>query len=211
MRLSTLRAITCVGCIVCGIVTSRAGVAVLAQHDEQSIRQMVQTNGAFERITVTTENQMQLGDLVRRADLIVEATNAGSRMYFSEADNGIYSDYTFKVGTVIKNWRRLGLRTGNDIIVRRESGFVLVDGKPAYAAENEFPPFGAKESYVLFLSERPREGAYSVLGGPKGAFTAGENISPIMLQLGVALAQPPSTPRAEFLGDVRALLKFSEQ
>jgi hypothetical protein len=109
------------------------------------------------------------------------------------------------------NTRRRGFRAGDAITVRRDSGVVVVDGRTAVSHENGFPPFNANEHYILFLTEQPGDKTYSVFAGPQGAFKAGEGITTLAVSLDDGAAPPHPISRAAFMGEVRALLNFSER
>jgi hypothetical protein len=142
--------------------------------------------------------------------LIVEASTTPGRSFLSEDGIDIHTDHTFKLHSIIKNTRLLGLRAGHSVTIRRESGALVVSGHSAVAHENEFPAFQPNQQYILFLMSRPGEEVYTVLGGAKGAYLAGDNIQGVRISLDNAHRQTP-VPRAAFLGEVRALLKFTKR
>jgi hypothetical protein len=213
MSVSAVRAITRGVCVVsCGVLLGANGTDAIAQPATPSIRQQAHERGGFERIVVSTDDPLQLSSLVARADLIVEASTAGGRSHLNTAETNIFTDYDFIVHTVINNNTRWpDFRAGNGITVRRDSGVVVVDGRTAVSYENGFPPFNANEHYILFLTEQPRDKAYSVIGGSQGAFSAGESITTVAVPLDEKADPPHPTSRAAFMGEVRALLHFSER
>jgi hypothetical protein len=211
MNVSAVRAIARDVCVVSFVVfLGTNGTDVIAQQASPSIRQQAHEPGGFERIVVSTYDPLQLSALVARADLIVEASTAGGRSHLNTAETDIFTDYPFTVHTVIKTSRRPDFRASNALTVRRDSGVVVVDGHTAVSYENGFPPFNANEHYILFLTEQPLDTAYSVFGGPQGAFRAGESITTLAVPLDAGAAPPHPMSRAAFLGEVRALLTFSE-
>jgi hypothetical protein len=211
MNVSAVGAITRGVCVVSSVVfLGTNGTNLIAQEGSPSIRQQVHEPAGFERIVVSTYEPLELSSLVARADLIVEASTAGGRSHLNTAETDIFTDYPFTVHTVIKTNRRPDFRAGNALTVRRESGVVVVDGRTAVSYENGFPPFNANEHYILFLMEQPLDKAYSVFGGPQGAFRAGESITTLEVPLDAGAAPPHPMSRAAFLGEVRALLTFSE-
>jgi hypothetical protein len=211
MNVSAVRSIARSVCVVSFVVfPGTNGTDVIAQQANPSIRQQAHEAGGFERIVVTTYAPLRLSSLVGRADLIVEASTAVGRSHLNTAETDIFTDYTFTVLTVIKNRRRPDVRAGNAVTVRRDSGVVVVDGRTAVSDENGFPAFNANERYILFLTEQPRDQVYSVFGGPQGAFRAGESITTLAVPPDDAADPPHPMSRAAFLGEVRALLSFSE-
>jgi hypothetical protein len=211
MKLPAVKAIARDMCVVSFVVFLGAnGTDVIAQEASPSIRQQAREPGGFERIVVTTYDPLQLSSLVARADLIVEASTAGGRSQLNTAETDIFTDYTFTVHSVIKTKRRPDFRAGNALTVRRESGVVVIDGRTAVSHENGFPPFDANEHYILFLMEQPRDQAYSVFGGPQGAFRAGESITTVAVALDNRADPPHSMSRAAFMGEVRALLLYTQ-
>jgi hypothetical protein len=184
-------------------------VGVRAEEVVTTIRDQIRQSGDFERMVVARDNDMQLAHLVGHAELIVEASTTAGRSFLSEDGTQIYTDYTVKLQSVLKNTRLLGLRAGHSVTLRRESGALVVDGHPAVAYENEFPPFQPNQRYILFLTSRPREDVYTVLGGAKGAYLAGEDIAAVRISLDEAKHPTPAVPRAAFMGEMRALLKFT--
>jgi hypothetical protein len=211
MKASAVRAMVQGACVALLIVfPGTKGIDVIAQQATPSIRQQAHETGGFERIVVTTHDPLQLSALVGRADLIVEASTAGGRSHLNTAETDIFTDYTFTVHAVIKNKRRPEFRAGHAITVRRDSGVVVVDGRTAVSHENGFPPFSANEHYILFLTEQPRDKVYSVFGGSQGAFRAGDSITTLAVSPDDEADPPHPMSRAAFLGEVRALLHFSE-
>jgi hypothetical protein len=197
-------------CAATFTLASPVGI-VRAEEAPASIRQQVRQTGEFERIVVARDNQLQLAGLVGNAELIVEASAGGARTFLSDDGADIYTDYTFKVHAILKNARRPGLRAGHSVTVRRQSGEIVVDGHTVVSHENEFPPFDVNEHYVLFLTPEPGESMYSVFGGAKGAFSAGDRIRAVRISVDDASDPVLAVSREVFLGDVRALLKFSGQ
>jgi hypothetical protein len=212
MNVSAVGAITRGVCVVSSVVfLGTNGTNVIAQEASPSIRQQVHEPAGFERIVVPANDPLQLSSLVARADLIVEASTAGGRSHLNTAETDIFTDYPFTVHTVIKTNRRPDFRAGNAVTVRRESGVVVVDGRTAVSHENGFPLFNSNEHYILFLSEQPGDKAYSVLGGPQGALRAGDSIMTLAVPVDAGAAPPPPMSRAAFLGEVSALLLFSQK
>ena len=185
------------------VVGASAGVGA---ESEPSIAVQTREAGAFERIIVTTDRPLRLADVTRAADLVVEASTALQRTYLDGSETHIYTDSTFTVHEVVKNRWRPGLREGASIVVRRESGTVLIDGVPATTIENDFPPFTAASRYILFLKEIPGEQAYVVVGAGRGAFTGDSLIAPVAS----ATDGSEAASREAFYGELRALLKFTK-
>jgi hypothetical protein len=183
-------------------------VAALAAEGELSIPAHLRETGSYERIIVTTDKPVLLADLVGTADLVVEAFPVAQRSYLDSGEANIYTDYAFTVTDIMKNRRRPGLlKAGHSIIVRRDSGTVVVNGFRATTIENGFPPFTPNSRYLLFLREAGDDrNTYVVLAGGRGAFQAGDEIAP-MLSVSDA---PRALPRQAFVGEVKALLKFTE-
>jgi hypothetical protein len=205
VHLTGIRAIACGVCIVSFSVAPGAAGDVTS-----SIPRQVREDGGFERIVVSTDEQLSLANLVGQADLVVEASMTGGRSFLDDSELHIYTDYTFTVQDVIKNRQRPGVRGGATITIRREGGTVDVDGRPAVTIENDFQVFDARDPYILFLTQESSGGVYSVLGGPQGAFKAGDAITPLAVRLADAAERPLPTSRAVFLSEVRALLKSTE-
>jgi hypothetical protein len=188
-------------------LVSLLGAAVVAER-EPSIPAHLRENGTYERIIVATDKPVQLADLVGTADLVVEAFLVSKRSYLDPGESHIYTDYSFTLADIVKNRRRPGMfKAGHSIVVRRESGTVVVDGLRATSIENGFPPFADNGRYLLFLKELPEQNTYVVLGGGHGAFEAGDQIAPMLSMIG---APPQALPRQAFFGEVKALLKFTE-
>jgi hypothetical protein len=146
---------------------------------------------------------MELADLAGQAELVIEASTTGGRSHLDQSETHIFTDYTFTVADVIKNRRRHEIRAGSAITVRRECGALVIDGRPAVSIENEFPPFAARENYLLFLKPvSGEEKVYEVFAGPQGAFQAGKNMT--------SIAKGVSVSRDVFLGELRALLKYTD-
>ena len=202
MMAQRFRTVSIAACLV-GCV-SAAGAA----EREPSIPLQVRETGSFERIIITTDKAVQLADLVGAADLVVEGMSVAQRSYLDSNESHIYTDYSFTLTDVMKNRRRPGiLKVGRSIVVRRESGTVVINGLRATTTENGFPPFVENGRYFLFLKELDEPNTYAVIGGGRGAFEAGEQIAPMLLGV-----EPPgrAQPRQAFFGEIKALLKFTE-
>lgn len=186
--------------------------ATAAAERGASIPTQMREHGSFERMIVGTDKPVLLADLVGTADLVVEASAVASRSYLDDEESHIYTDYTFAVAEIVKNRRKPGLlRAGQSIVIRRESGTVLVDGLPATTIENGFPSFQDQGRYLLFLKEVGGEhDTYTVLAGGRGAFVSGEEIAPMATLPAELAPDSQRLPRQSFLGEVRALLKFTE-
>jgi hypothetical protein len=179
-----------------------------AAEREPSIPLLIREAGSFERIIVTTDKPVQLADLVGAADLVVEGSSVAQRSYLDSSEAHIYTDYSFTLTDIMKNRRRPGLlKAGRSIVVRRESGTVLINGLRATAIENGFPPFAENGRYLLFLKELDEPNTYAVIAGGRGAFEAGDQIAPM---LSVAETPRQAQSRQAFFGEVKALLKFTE-
>jgi hypothetical protein len=202
VEMSDIRWSACVVSLVLGSQT-----AVYAQQRGPSIRQQVHETGGLERISVTPYEPLTLAYLATSAKLVVEASITSVQSRLDETETNVFTDYTVRVRAVVNNLERSDVRVGQSITVRRESGVIVVDGRLAEVYENDFPLFKAGERYILFLTREPRDSAYTVLGGNQGAFTAGDTIVPVATT-NHGIASPPPT-RDKFLGEVRALLKFS--
>jgi len=193
------------------VIGLHAGSTVVgAQQQAASIRQEIEETGGFDRIIVSSEESLPLGQLTARAKLVVEAQIAAGQSYLDESGTDVYTDYTVTIANVIKSRERAGGQAGDSITVRRRSGVVVLNGREAVVHENAFPDFQIGERYVLFLTRGTSESVYAVLGGNQGAYTAlADTIAPASTTLDTA-AVPRSISRAEFLGEVLALLKVSE-
>ena len=184
-----------------------SGSAGVTTESSPSIAVQTREAGGFERIIVNTDRPLQLADLTRAADLVVEASTAAHRTYLDASETHIYTDSTFTVHAIVKNRWQPGLREGASIVVRRESGTVLIDGLPATTIENDFPPFTDESRYILFLKEIRGEQAYAVVGAGRGAFTGGSVIAPVASATDGSV-EPAS--REAFYGELRALMKFTQ-
>ena len=192
------------------LMTMFAAAALSAQQpDDSSIPQQLHDTGSFERVLVSPYEPLQLADLVGQADLIVEASTPGGRSFLTPSGRDIYTDYAFQVHNVMKNTRSPELRVGQAIMVRRNSGTVVIDGRAAMSQENDFPLFDRNDHYILFLAKARDENLYFVVGGPQGAFSLRDGVKQLSLELGDWSNRHGAVARAAFLDEVRALLKFS--
>jgi len=212
MHAKLVRAAVWTACTVACALGVQERAVLQAEEPAETIRQQLQSVGAFERIVVDTDPPLQLAELVGRADLVIEASAAPAQPYVSEAETDIFTDYAFTVHAVIKNRRSPGLRAGATLTVRRESGSVVIDDRKAVVVENAFPPFDSGEPYFLFLA-RSSEQVYSVVGGAHGVYAV-NGAADAVASLGAvplpdADGQPVKVSRAAFVGEVRALLKFA--
>lgn len=187
-----------------------ATVAVRAQQpDTTTIRQQLRESQSFERVIVTSYEPMQLADLVGGADLIVEASTMGGRAMLNATETDLYTDYPFDLHAIIKNSGRPDARVGDTVVVRRDCGMLVLDGRIAVSQENDFPLFDRDESYILFLVKARDGNAYRVFGGPQGAFSLREGVKQLSIELGDWTNKHGSVARAVFLDELRALMKFS--
>jgi hypothetical protein len=191
------------------VLSAVFGVTTASAESEATIPDHVRAFGGYEQVIVRTDRPQKLADLVGAADLVVEASAAVGAAFLDRSETHIYTDYRFKLRSIIENRKDTGLlRPGDEIVVRRESGTVTIDGRHATTIENDFPAFAHGESYVLFL-KRSSDRLYTVVAGPLGAFAAGDYIVPVAASLHPEQAPWPASPRDQFFGEMRALLKFS--
>jgi len=193
------------------VVSLLAGAVLVAQQPAaMTVREQARETGSFERVVISESDPLQLADLVVGADLIVEASTAGAEGRMNRAETDIYTDYPFELHAVLKNSRRPEVRPSGVVTVRRNSGVVFVDGRMVVAQENDFPLFEPGEHYILFLTKLPRENAYSVFGGPQGAFISVQgHLKQLSIEFGELTHKRGTLARAAFLDEVRALLRFS--
>lgn len=189
-------------------VCALAWPATLRAESDGSIPGDVRAYGAFERIIVSTDKPYRLADLAGAADLIVEGSPIAERSYLDSTGTHIYTDYAFAVQSILKNRWEPGLRPSRTVVIRREMGTVMVDGVAATTVENGFAPFVRNGTYFLFLKELPSGGGYGVIAGGQGAFEAAAEMVPMAPLPGDGSTHP--VPREAFLGEVRALLKFTQ-
>lgn len=187
----------------------QVGSEVVHAQGGPSIREQLAETGGFERVIVSADDPMPLAQLASRAKLVVEASVTASQSYLDEPGLDVFTDYTMVIHSVIKARERSPVQTGDSITVRRRHGAVVVDGRKAEVRENGFPPFESGARYILFLTREPRDYVYRVLGGSEGAFSSGENVRSMTTPADDADA-PRLVTHAEFLGEVHALLKFTE-
>ena len=90
-------------------------------------------------------------------------------------------------------------RVGQAIMVRRNSGTVVIDGRAAMSQENDFPLFDRNDHYILFLAKARDENLYFVVGGPQGAFSLRDGVKQLSLELGDWSNRHGAVARAAFL------------
>lgn len=184
-----------------------AGVVVTAQSPSMSIREHIRQNGVFERIVLVPYEQLAFRDLVGRADLIVEASTTGGRASLNHAETDIYTDYPFELYGVLKTSAASKAQIGDTVMVRRDSGVIVVEGRTALSEENDFPAFNPGERYVLFLNRSPDADAYQIYGGPQGAFTVVPEVRQLSSQQGDWNGTRGVVLPTAFFDKVRALVE----
>lgn len=180
---------------------------VTAQSPDMSIREYVRENGGFERIILIPYERVSLRDLVASADLIVEASTAGGQPSLNYAETDIYTDYPFELHGVLKNSGAANARIGDVVIVRRDRGEMVVEGRTALSEENDFPAFTAGKRYVLFLNHLPETDAYRTYGGPQGAFALVPDVRQLSSQQGDWNRTGGVVLPTAFFDEVRALVR----
>jgi hypothetical protein len=176
---------------------------VMAQ-EQPTITERLQRDGSFENVVVTPYQPLRLANLVAQADLVIDASALVGKPFMTQDALDVYTDFTFRLNSMIKNMANPELTPGSVVAVRRASGTMIISGKAAITVENEFPPFERGQRYLLLL-RRSREGNFfSVVGGAQGAFALAEDAKP----LSVWTSDPPMRTAA-FLDEVRALVKYS--
>jgi len=139
----------------------------------------------------------------------MEGSTPGGRSFLARGGTDVYTDFPFEVQTIIKNSSHPELRVGQFVMVRRPSGTVIIGGREAVTAENDFPLFERSEHYVLFLTRQGDDSAYVVVGGPQGVFSLREGAKQLSVELGDWSKKHGAMARPAFFDEVRALLKFS--
>jgi len=110
-----------------------------------------------------------LSELARNCDLIARVLVVDNgRSRFTDDEQSIYSLFTIQILDAFVSKRVL--RPGENVVVAKAGGTVLIDGRSIRAEEANFPAFETGEEYVLFLTLDAAAGTYRVAYGPQGAF-----------------------------------------
>jgi hypothetical protein len=148
---------------------------------------------------------LSLGEMVRRAELILEGTLRVRRTYLSDDQTWIYTEFDVLPSTVFIH-RRSGpaKRPGPEIIVLKQSGGrMTVSGLEVIAEESQFRLLPTGEPVFLFLSDDDRDSVYEVVGGA-GAIVARDS----QMRPWLKTAPPLQTPdRAGLIGDINRGLR----
>lgn len=148
-----------------------------------------------------------LDTIASEADTIVVASVDFGKAVLSQDERQIFTDYQVTIQQVLKRARRPGLAEGDTILIRRWGGVMSLEGHHVVAEENDFPPFNASDTYVLFLQSVPNEPFYYFAYGPQGAFhIVHDGVSQVSTKFGNWNRERGSMTRSAFVAEVRRLI-----
>ena len=123
---------------------------------------------------------LSLGEMVRRSELIVEATLRVRRTYLSEGETWIHTEYDVIPVMVFVNRRgQSAQRPGpQSLILRQSGGRMVVSGRDVIAEETQFRLLPTNEPIFLFLSDKDRDGYYEVVDGAGAVTVRDSHVKP---------------------------------
>lgn len=110
--------------------------------------------------------------MVRAADLIIVCTVEEERVYLSDDQTELYTEFRATPTRVVKP--RPAVPTPPavpPILVRQWGGRTVIGGVQVNVIDSNLPPLPAGVPLVLFLKESPGKGVYDLVGGGDGAFS----------------------------------------
>ncbi len=144
--------------------------AIVTASQRPSIPERVQKYGAREVAIVREFSPVELPELVRSADLVLEGVVVGKKSYLTVDQMEIMTDYSIQTQRLWKRSAPLKIELGQTITVNRPGGTLPIKDQLFVARENDFPEFELGEEYVLFLRKDPTTDRYIVPDGAQGAF-----------------------------------------
>ncbi|MGH9940835.1 MAG: hypothetical protein ACRD9R_00560 [Pyrinomonadaceae bacterium] len=113
-------------------------------------------------------------EFVTRADAVVIGTVKGKVSHITGKGTYIFTDYTLSLEDVFKNDSSGRLTVGDNIVVTRPGGSVLLDGITATTFDSEYNLLEVGKKYLLFLSRVPATGGYQSLNDSSSFLVAGD-------------------------------------
>jgi hypothetical protein len=102
----------------------------------------------------------QLHAIACDADAILVASSKSSETDLTDGGDFLYTDYLFRVETVLKNPSTSNLSVNSDIIVTRPGGETKINGREVKTEALGFPLFQNNVRYLLFLRYLPESKTY---------------------------------------------------
>lgn len=94
------------------------------------------------------------------SDLVVSGTALTATSHLTNDQRFLYTDWSIKVETVIKQNRLAPVVLGDAIVVTRPGGRMTLNGRTVRAVELSFKDFATGQKYLLFLKFIPETGSY---------------------------------------------------
>lgn len=107
---------------------------------------------------------MSLRGISCDADAIVVAVPRSSETGVTADGNGLFTDYRFKLESVLKNTAGNQLENGGEIIVTRPGGQTTIHGRNAQVRIVNFPLFVIGHRYLLFLGHLRANDTFEAFG-----------------------------------------------
>lgn len=172
-----------------------------------SIRETVRKQGDVEIHLMVEYSPVDLRELIRRANLIVQGTVSHALSYLSDHETKVLTDYTIRINRVLKGV--LAADEAAKITVRRLGGTLTVDGAKVTAQEADFPAFNVNDDYVLFLKQRGS--VYEFEYGGQGAFKVSDgSVTQLSNSVGTWNQSHTDTSLTAFQDEIRkTLLEFA--
>ncbi len=148
---------------------------------------------------------LPLGELVRKADLILEGSVTPRRTYLVEHQQWLYTEYEVTPTRVIlearprTQQRQPGPRP---ILVEQSGGRAVFNGVEVVAQDGELALLPVNQPLVLFLSYNAKDDTYQILDSV-GAFTVKDSRIAPLLKSHVAEAEFSGVEHGRFIKDIQ--------
>ena len=157
---------------------------------------------------------------VKQSSAVIVGTVSDARAFLSEDKTNIYSEYSVKVETVIKNFDQEPVKAGDTLVAERQGGRVTLrsGAVSGYFISGQNPPQVGRR-YVLFLGYNKSDaGSLSLASRPDmshhlltGYELRGGSVVALDNPGGMAFAEHDGKAEAAFLGEIRRLLADTSQ
>jgi len=145
-------------------ITSAAAAA------QETLRDTLRKQQGYIAVQLRSEYPpVTFSELAKNCDLVARVVVADNgRTRFTDDEQSIDSLYAIQI--LDEFFSNRVLKPGENVVVAKPGGTVLIDGRSIRAQEANFPGYQSGEAYILFLTRDASAGTYRVAYGPQGAF-----------------------------------------
>lgn len=184
-------------------------LAVTVSAQRSTLQDRVERYGRDLVTTFRAEHpRIEFRELCATSNAIVIATvSRGVAFVNNDIDPQLHTDYYVTIQQVLRATGGVRLKQGQEIIVRRGGGATTIGAYNVVITEQDFPPFNAGETYVLFLDRGTNDQFFKVRYGGQGAFiTSPDGVRQVSVVRGDWNTRKGVLPVQSFVAEIKDAL-----